>query len=125
GKDKPKLTLYYDKECPFCNHYAAFLALKKSHELHLINARESLKKIRTQCPHLDINDGMILEVNGYCLQGTEALAYLDTLITRNSFLGKLHRIWGFAPWLTLPLYRAIKRFRQIILFIMGKKSRIE
>jgi predicted DCC family thiol-disulfide oxidoreductase YuxK len=122
---KPKLTLYYDKECPFCTRYTAFLELKKSYELHLVNARESLQEIRTKCPHLDINDGMIIETEGRCLQGTEALAYLDTLITRNSFLGKLHRIWGFSPWLTLPLYRAIKRFRQIILFIMGKKSRIE
>ncbi|MGC9352062.1 MAG: hypothetical protein ACP5D3_08735, partial [Sulfurovum sp.] len=59
------------------------------------------------------------------IQGTKALAYLDTIILRNTLFGKLHRIWGFAPWLTLPLYRAIKRFRQIILFIMGKKSRIE
>lgn len=124
-KMKPKLTLYYDRECPFCNRYAAFLALKKSHELHLINARESLEKIRTNCPHLDINDGMILKVDDRCIQGTKALAYLDTIILRNTLFGKLHRIWGFAPWLTLPLYRAIKRFRQIILFIMGKKSRIE
>lgn len=122
---KQKLILYYDKACPFCNRYASFLKLKESHELHLINARESLQEIRSKCPHLDINDGMIIETEGRCLQGTEALAYLDTLITHNAFLGKLHHIWGFAPWLTLPLYRAIKRFRKIALFFMGKKHRIE
>ncbi|MDY0403899.1 DCC1-like thiol-disulfide oxidoreductase family protein [Sulfurovum sp.] len=122
---KPMLTLYYDKECPFCNRYACFLELKKSHELHLINARESLQKIRTQCPHLDINDGMILVTDGRCLQGREALAYLDTLITRNTLFGKLHRIWRLAPWLTLPLYSVIKLLRRIVLFFMGKKSDIE
>ncbi|MDD3500004.1 MAG: DCC1-like thiol-disulfide oxidoreductase family protein [Sulfurovum sp.] len=122
---KPMLTLYYDKECPFCNRYACFLELKKSHELHLINARASLQEIRTQCPHLDINDGIIIEVDGRCLQGTEALAYLDAIIIRNTLFGRLHRIWGFAPWLTLPLYRTIKLFRKIALFFMGKKSRIE
>jgi len=122
---KPKLTLYYDKECPFCNRYARFLELKKSHELQLLNARESLEQIRVRCPHLDINDGMILEAEGRCLQGTEALAYLDAIILRNTLFGKLHRIWGLTPWLTLPLYKTIKLFRQIALFFMGKKSNIE
>jgi len=122
---KQTLTLYYDKECPFCNHYARFLELKKSHELHLINAREALQAIRAKCPHLDINDGMIIEIDGRCLQGTEALSYLDAIIIRNTLFGRLHRIWRLAPWITLPLYKTIKLLRKIALFFMGKKSDIE
>ena len=122
---KQKLTLYYDKVCPFCNHYARFLTLKKSYELHLINARESLQEIRAKCPHLDINDGMIIEIDGRCLQGTEALVYLDAIIIRNTLFGRLHRVWRLTPWITLPLYKTIKLLRWIALFFMGKKSDIE
>lgn len=122
---KQKLILYYDKECPFCKHYAYFLTLKESYELHLINARESLEEILTKCPHTDINEGMIIEVEGKCLQGTEALKYLDSIITRKSFMSKLHHLWSLSPLITDNLYNFIKILRQIVLFILRKKRTIE
>ncbi|MDM5270912.1 DCC1-like thiol-disulfide oxidoreductase family protein [Sulfurovum sp. zt1-1] len=122
---KKKLILYYDRECPFCNHYASFLSLQDTYELHLSNARESLQEIHTKCPHLNINDGMIIEVEGNCLQGTEALAYLDHLISRKSLFAKLHRLWSLPPLITHTLYKLIKIFRKAVLFLIGKKSTIE
>ena len=37
---KEKITIYYDKECPFCNSYVGYLKLKDSYELILKNVRE-------------------------------------------------------------------------------------
>ena len=122
---KKKLILYYDKECPFCNHYARFLELQESYELHLSNARESLEEIHTKCPQLDINDGMIIEVDGHCLQGTEALAYLDNHLSRKSLIAKLHRLWSLPPLVTHTLYNLIKILRKTVLFLIGKKRTIE
>lgn len=121
---KPTLILYYDKECPFCNRYAAYLTLKKSYRLHLKNARVSLDEIGTNCPDMDINEGMILHAETRCLQGTDALAYLDHLLLRHSFFGKIHRVWSLSPWLTIPLYSVLKLLRRSVLFLMGKKSDI-
>lgn len=122
---KQKLILYYDKECPFCNRYAKFLVLKERYELYLCNARDSVENIRTQCPDLDINDGMIIEIEGRCLQGTEALAYLDRIITRSSLLAKLHQVWSLSPLVTRSLYNLIKVFRKVVLFLLRKKSTIK
>ena len=36
---KEKITIYYDKECPFCNSYVGYLKLKDSYELILKNVR--------------------------------------------------------------------------------------
>ena len=34
---KEKITIYYDKECPFCNSYVGYLKIKDSYELILKN----------------------------------------------------------------------------------------
>jgi len=122
---KKKLILYYDKECPFCRNYARFLELKKSHMLLLKNSREFLDEIHASCPDLDINEGMIIHVEGQCLQGTDALTYLDDIITQKSFFSRVHRLWRLPTVFTRPLYSMLKTLRKVILFIIGKKSRID
>mgnify|MGYP000558878913 CR=1 FL=1 len=42
---KQKITLYYDKQCPFCSKYANFLKLKENFEITLKDARENLSEI--------------------------------------------------------------------------------
>ena len=42
---KEKITIYYDKECPFCNSYVGYLKLKDSYELILKNVREDKNEI--------------------------------------------------------------------------------
>ncbi len=123
---KEKLILYYDKECPFCSNYARFLELKKSHTLLLKNARESLDEIHVSCPGLDINEGMIIDVGGQCLQGVDALAYLDSIIICESFFARVHHsLWRLPPVFTHPLYSILKTLRKVILFIIGKKNKID
>lgn len=121
---KPKLTLYYDKACPFCSRYADYLSLHTCYGLELKNARISLDEIYRQCPALDINEGMILVMNGQCLQGEEALAYLDTLLERAPLFGKLHSVWALPKWLIRPLYTMIKKLRRVLLWMMNKQSDI-
>ena len=55
---KEKITIYYDKECPFCNSYVGYLKLKDSYELILKNVRED-KNIDSK---FDINNGFILNL---------------------------------------------------------------
>lgn len=121
---REKLTLYYDKACPFCNRYAHYLTLQNIYGLQLKDARESLQEIRAKCPGLDINEGVILIAGDQCLQGVEALAYLDKLLERPSLFTVLHRVWTLPAWLTQPLYSSIKKMRQLLLWLMNKKSDI-
>jgi len=122
---KQKLTLYYDQQCPFCNRYASFITLKKYYDLELKNAREYYVEIDALCQEIDINEGLILYAEGKCLQGIDALQYLDLAIEKKGVLSRLHGIWNVQRSLSQPLYRAIKGLRKMVLFLMGKKSRIE
>lgn len=122
---KQKLTLYYDHECPFCKNYAGFIQLKRHYDLELKNAREYHAEIRSLCKELDINEGLVVLVEGKCLQGIDALRYLDTAMEKKGLLAKLHGIWNVKNSLSPLLYRGIKSLRKMVLFLLGRKSDIE
>ena len=122
---KQKLTLYYDKQCPFCNRYAAFIELKQHYDLELKNAREYYAEIDALCQGLDINEGLILVAEEQCLQGVDAMRYLDRAIEKKGVLSRLHGIWSLKGSLSGVLYKSIKLLRKAVLFLMGRKSNIE
>ncbi|HEY9189272.1 MAG TPA: DCC1-like thiol-disulfide oxidoreductase family protein [Sulfurovum sp.] len=121
---KQKLTLYYDRECPFCNRYAAFLELKQHYDLELKNAREYYAEIDALCQGLDINEGLIVVTEEQCLQGVDALRYLDRAIEKKGMLSRLHGIWNLKGAVSGALYKSIKLLRKAVLFLMGRNTRI-
>ncbi len=113
-----KIEIYYDKECPFCNKYTQILKLKQEHEVIIKNAREDLEKLRYFYSYgFDINNGIIVQVDDEIYQGAKAIYVLDSLSIKNNFLygTKLFEVF---------LYPIIKIFRKIVLFILGKSSKI-
>ena len=122
---KQKLTVYYDKQCPFCKKYAHFLALKEQYDLELRDARAYLPEIHALCKDININDGIIVSAEGKCLQGIDALKYLDRAIKKRGVLSRVHGIWNANKLLGGLLYHSIKVLRKIVLFVMGRKSSIE
>ena len=83
---KEKITIYYDQECPFCNSYVGYLKLKDSYELILKNVRED-KNIDSK---FDINNGFIVNFKDNFFQGSKALEFLNSVVNKDTFLGKLH-----------------------------------
>ncbi len=73
---KEKITIYYDKECPFCNSYVGYLKLKDSYELILKNVRED-KNIDSK---FDINNGFIVNFKDNFFQGSKALEFLNSVV---------------------------------------------
>jgi predicted DCC family thiol-disulfide oxidoreductase YuxK len=122
---KQKLTLYYDKQCPFCNRYAAFIELKQHYDLELKNAREYYVEIDALCKAIDINEGLIVVVEEQCLQGVDALRYLDSAMEKKGVLARFHGIWSLKGSVSGLLYKGIKVLRKMVLFLMGRKSNIE
>ncbi|MCW8822164.1 MAG: DUF393 domain-containing protein [Sulfurovum sp.] len=122
---KQKLTLYYDLECPFCNRYARFVKLNDCYDLQLKDAREYHAEILSLCKDMDINDGIIVFAEGKCLQGIDALSYLDISMEKKGLLSRLHGIWNIKKSVSHPLYAFIKVLRKIVLFLMGRKSHIQ
>ncbi len=122
---KQNLTLYYDKECPFCTRYASFVKLNNHYTLQLKNAREYHAEILSLCNDMDINEGLIVSIEGKCLQGIDALRYLDLSMEKKGLLSRLHGIWHLKEPFTKPIYTFIKMLRKMVLFLMCRKRHIE
>ena len=98
--------LYYDGDCPFCRRYADYLRLRKKFNLTLKNARvepEAIAGLRSQ--GYEINNGMILILEGKIYQGAEALAVLEEKLN---------------PALLRAIYPALKVLRRLILKLLDK-----
>ena len=121
---KQKLTLYYDKQCPFCSKYANLLKLKENFEITLKDARQNLSEISSICEKLDINDGFIVVYKNHCFQGSKALAFLNSAVDKDTFLGKLHFIFRYDNIFSKILYNVLFILRKIILFVLRKDSKI-
>ncbi len=119
-----RITLYYDKQCPFCSKYANFLKLKENFEITLKDARENLSEISLLCGNLNINDGFIVVYKNDCFQGSKALAFLNSAVDKTTFLGKLHFFFRYDNLFSNLFYKLFFILRKIILFILGKNSKI-
>ena len=121
---KQKLTLYYDKQCPFFSKYANLLKLKENFEISLKDARENQSEISLICPNLNINDGFIVIYENDCFQGAKALEFLNSAVDKDTFLGKLHFIFRYDNIFSKILYNVLFILRKVILFVLRKDSKI-
>jgi predicted DCC family thiol-disulfide oxidoreductase YuxK len=121
---KNKIILYYDKQCPFCSKYANLVKLKKNFEIILKNARENLDEISILCKNLDINNGFIVLYKNDCFQGAKALEFLNSAVDKTTLLGKLHFLFKYDNFISNLLYKFLFILRKIILYILGKNSKI-
>ena len=121
---KQNLTLYYDKQCPFCSKYTNFLKLKENFEITLKDARENLFEISLICLNLNINNGFIVIYENNCFQGAKALQFLNSAVDKDSILGKLHFVFRYENIFSKILYKILFILRKIILFILRKDSKI-
>lgn len=119
-----KITLYYDKQCPFCSNYANLLKLKENFEITLKDARENLDEISLVCGNLDINDGFIVVYENHCFQGVKALEFLNSAVDKTTTLGKLHFFFAYDNTFSKFLYKILFILRKFILFILRRNSKI-
>jgi predicted DCC family thiol-disulfide oxidoreductase YuxK len=121
---KQKITLYYDKQCPFCSKYANLLKLKENFEITLKDARENQSEISLVCENLNINDGFIVIYEKNCFQGEKALVFLNSAVDKDTLLGKLHFFFAYENIFSKFLYKILFVLRKVILFILRKDSKI-
>jgi predicted DCC family thiol-disulfide oxidoreductase YuxK len=72
--DRTHDYLLYDGECPVCAGFVAFAEFRRRHPaLQLIDARSAPERVATlRNQGYDINDGMVLVVDGRLYFGAEA-----------------------------------------------------
>ena len=116
-----KAWLIYDGECPVCQRYALYLNVKRSlGELVLVNARDGgpiVEEVKA-LPH-DLNEGMVLKINGRFLRGEAALHVLALLSDGRKLFGAVNRLMFHSRTLSRLLYPVLKLGRRTLLKIKG------
>ena len=97
-----------------------YLKLKDSYELILKNVRED-KNIDSK---FNINNGFIVNFKDNFFQGSKALEFLNSVVNKDTFLGKLHFFFKYDNLFSNFLYKILFILRKLILFLMQKKSKI-
>ena len=115
--------LIYDGDCPFCSNYVDKLRLEQSiGGVELINVRlqpQLAVQLRAQGYNLD--QGMLLEVDGNYYFGEDALHHLALLSTANDFFNRLNR-WLFSiHWLAAVVYPLLRLGRNTTLLLLGRR----
>ena len=120
-----KAWLVYDGECPACRNYARLLDARESvGELILVDAREGgevVDEIRRL--GYDLNEGMVLKMNGRRYFGAEALNVLAAMSARRGGFGfgAVNRALFASPRAARIGYPLLKAGRRALLKILGKK----
>lgn len=115
--------LIYDGDCPFCSNYVSKLRFEKSiGTIELIDVR--------QCPELasnlsqqgyNVDQGMLLEIDGIRYFGEDALHHLALLSTPGNWFNRLNR-WLFSiSWLAAIIYPLLRLGRNTTLMLLGRK----
>lgn len=120
GNATPKATrawLVYDGECPLCRNYAQYLDVRQAlGNLELINARDGgplVDEIRAQVYNL--NEGMVLKLNGRYYYGSDALHLLALLSNRRGLFSLTNRLLFGTPGAAWAAYPLLKLGRRLLL----------
>lgn len=107
----PRLRVVYDGDCPFCARYVALMRLREGHEVRLVDARREPEVAAAY--GLDLNAGMIVDLDGAVHHGAAAVALLSRLSRRPGPLAsdRLARV-------VYPLMRA---GRALALRLLGRR----
>ena len=117
-----EIVLVYDKQCPACDTYCQHVGIKQSlGPLTLIDARQSsdvLAEITAQ--GLDIDQGIVVKMNGQLYYGADAMQALALMSSRTGIFNRLN-YWVFRSAIVSGLlYPLLKVCRNLLLKSLGR-----
>ncbi len=117
------LTIVYDGECPFCTSYIRLVHLREAvGSVELVNARQSHPVIdEVRARNLDLDQGMVVRIQGEYLHGAAAMTALSRLSTPTGFVNRAMRAVFRTPGRAALLYPLMVRGRNMTLRLLGRK----
>ncbi|MGY0503900.1 DCC1-like thiol-disulfide oxidoreductase family protein [Luteimonas sp. e5] len=115
--------IYYDGQCPFCSRYTALLRLRQSvGDIRLVNVREDdTARQALQAAGFDLDQGMVLDLDGRLYAGADAMHMLAMLGSRSGLLNTIVARVFRVTWLAKLLYPVLRAGRALTLFAMGRE----
>lgn len=117
------MRLVYDPECPVCDAYCRAARARGAPATQLVSAREPGELMAEITRRgLDIDQGMVLELDGRVLYGADAIHALALRLEGRSAFARLNR-WLFRSSRRAALaYPALRAGRNLLLKLLGRSK---
>lgn len=118
------IKIYYDGECPFCTNFVKYFRLKDaSGSIDLINIREDEQAFAFLTEkNFDLDEGMVVELNGQFSHGDDALNTLALMSSRSSLFNRLNAAIFSSKKVSRALYPVLRAGRNLTLFFLGREK---
>jgi hypothetical protein len=116
--------IIYDGDCPFCASYVGLLRLRETYgEVAVVNAREYPELVEELARRdMDLDDGMVLVLNGEYFHGAECVHRLALLASGSKPFNRINK-WIFErKKAAAVLYPFLRAGRNLSLRILGIKK---
>jgi predicted DCC family thiol-disulfide oxidoreductase YuxK len=117
-------TIVYDGGCPFCSAYVRLVRLREAvGPVKLVDAREGGPVVdEIAAAKLDLDDGMVLKLDGVLYHGDECLNRLALLSTPSGAFNRINA-WMFRNPLAAKLaYPVLRAGRNLALRLLGREK---
>ncbi|MGE3320053.1 MAG: DCC1-like thiol-disulfide oxidoreductase family protein [Candidatus Berkiella sp.] len=118
--DLKTIYIIYDGECPFCSDFVKGMRIKNAaDQLQLINARVEpyLHLLNNQT--YDLNEGMLVIIDGQYYHAAAAVHILSMMTTPLSFINKMNFLLFKNPFIAKLYYPVCRFIRNLALRIKG------
>lgn len=111
-----KIEILYDDQCPVCRGYCAKVQLKDdTQQIILTDARKAGKLMdEVTAQGLDIDEGMVVKIDGKIYYGSEAMRVLVPLTKA----GRVQRLLFSTKNLSAAVYGFCKAVRNLLLRVL-------
>lgn len=115
------MRVVYDKECPVCSAYCELAQhYAEPGQLELIDAREASALMADITRRgLDIDEGMVTEIDGELHYGAAGIRALALASRRQNVFNRLSRLLFGNAKVAAVLYGGLKALRRLLLNLLG------
>jgi predicted DCC family thiol-disulfide oxidoreductase YuxK len=116
--------IVYDGQCPFCSRYVQLVRLRETlGHVELIDARKGGPQVEeARKAGLDLDDGMVLKLDGRLYHGADCIHMLALLSTPSSRFNRLNAALFRSHTTSRILYPVLRTGRNAVLRILGRSK---
>lgn len=121
--NEPEVLLVYDGDCPVCNACSQVVQVKNTvGNLRIVDAREDSEIVsEISANGIDMDQGMVLKMNGQLYHGADAMHALALIGTQSGLFNRIS-YWVFrSKRVSRVLYPVLRFFRNLLLKLLGRR----
>ena len=121
---KSEASIVYDGQCPFCSKYVQLVRLRELlGYVELINARDGGALVdEIRAAGIDLDDGMVLKLDGRLYHGADCIHMLALLSTPSSWFNRVNAAIFRSSATSKLLYPSLRACRNAVLRLLGRSK---